>query len=181
MNLDGSNQVQITDGYAERNPSVSADGKWIYYNTPVDSKLWKVPIQGGEPVKLTDQYALCPSLSPDGKLIAYYEVSNTIPRHPIALGAVEDLKIVAQIRPEAGSWISCRLHWNAPGTSVTYAVEDEGKIKLYEQSASGGPARLVASFKGEDEFDFAWSPDHSKLAYTSSKWNHDIILIRGLK
>ena len=181
MNLDGSNQVQLTDGYAERNATVSADGKWIYYNTPVDSKLWKVPIQGGEPVKLIDQYALCPSLSPDGKLIAYYEVSNTIPRHTIALGTVEDLKTIFQIRPERGSWISTRLHWNAAGTSVTYAVEDEGKVKLYEQSVSGGPPHQVASFKAEDEFDFAWSRDHSKLAYTSSKWNHDIILIRGLK
>ena len=73
------------------------------------------------------------------------------------------------------------MHWDAASTAVTYALENQGKVKLYEQSLSGGPPRQVASFKAEDEFDFAWSPDHTQLAYTSSKWNHDIVLIGGLK
>jgi Tol biopolymer transport system component len=180
MNSDGSNQVQLTNGYAERNAVISPDGRWVYYNTATDSKLWKVAIEGGEPVKLIDQFALCPSVSPDGKLVAYFQVSNG-PRRYITLGRVEDMKTVTQISLAPGSWISARLHWDAASTAVTYALVNQGKVKLYEQSLSGGPPRPVASFKAEDEFDFAWSPDHTRLAYTSSKWNHDIILIGGLK
>ena len=181
MNSDGSNQVQLTNGYAERNAAISPDGRWVYYNTPVDLKLWKVGIEGGEPVKLTDEYALYPSVSPDGKLIAYYQISNGPRKYSITLGRVEDMKTVVRISLAPGSWISARLHWDAAGTSVTYAVENEGKVKLYEQSLSGGSPRQIANFKAEDEFDFSWSPDHTKLAYMSSKWNHDIILIGGLK
>jgi len=142
---------------------------------------WKVPIEGGEPVKLIDQYALCPSVSPDGKFVAYYQISNGPRKHSIGLGRVEDMDAVTQIGLAPGSWISPRLQWNAASNAVIYAVEHQGKVKLYEQSLSGGPPRQVASFKAEDEFDFAWSPDYTKLAYTSSKWNHDIILIGGLK
>ena len=180
MNSDGSNQVQLTDGYAERDAIISPDGRWVYYNTSVDHKLWKVAIEGGQPVKLTDQHALYPSVSPDGKLIAYYQISNG-PRRYITLVRAEDMKTVTQISLAPGSWISPRLHWDAASTAVTYALENQGKVNLYEQSLSGGPPRQVASFKAEDEFDFAWSPDHTKLAYISSKWNHDIVLIGGLK
>lgn len=181
MNSDGSNQVQLTNGYAERNAAISPDGRWVYYNTSADLKLWKVGIEGGEPVKLIDQYALYPAPSPDGKLIAYYQISNEPRKYSITLGRVEDLRTVTRISQAPGSWISARLHWDAGSTSVTYAVQNEGKVKLYEQSLSGGPPRQVAGFKAEDEFDFAWSPDHTKLAYMSSKWNHDIVLISGWK
>ncbi len=181
MNLDGSNQVQLTNGYAERNSAISPDGRWVYYNTSIDLKLWKVAIEGGEPVKLTDEYALYPSVSPDGKLIAYYQISNGPRKYSITLGRVEDMKTVVRISLAPGSWISARLHWDTASTSVTYAVENEGKVKLYEQSLSGASPRQIANFKAEDEFDFSWSPDHTKLAYMSSKWNHDIILIGGLK
>ncbi len=181
MNSDGSNQMQLTNGYAERNAAISPDGRWVYYNTSADLKLWKIAAEGGEPLKLTDQYALYPAPSPDGKLIAYYQVSNGPHKYSITVGRVEDMKTVKQISLALGSWISARLYWDAASTSVTYAVENEGKVKLYEQSVSGGPPRQVASFKAEDEFDFAWSPDHTMLAYMSSKWNHDIILIGGLR
>jgi Tol biopolymer transport system component/DNA-binding winged helix-turn-helix (wHTH) protein len=181
MNSDGSNQVQLTNGYAERNATISPDGRWVYYNTAIDLKLWKGSIDGGEPVKVIDQYALYPALSPDGKLIAYYRLSNAPHKYSITVGRLEDMKTVIEIILAPGSWMSARLHWDAASTSVTYAVEHEGKVKLYEQSLSGGPPRPVASFKAEDEFDFAWSPDRSKLAYMSSKWHHDIVLISGFE
>jgi len=180
-NSDGTNQVQLTSGYAERNATISPDGKWVYYNTAIDLKLWKVPIEGGEPVKVTDQYALYPALSPDGKLIAYYHVSNGPQKYSIKVGRVEDVKTVAEISLAPGAWISARLHWDAASSSVTYAVENQGKIRLYEQPVSGGAPRPITSFKDSDEFDFAWSPDRSKLAYMSSEWHHDIVLVGGLK
>src|SRR6266567_9484118 len=146
-NSDGTNQVQLTSGYAERNATISPDGKWVYYNTAIDLKLWKVPIEGGEPVKVTDQYALYPALSPDGKLIAYYHVSNGPQKYSIKVGRVEDVKTVAEISLAPGAWISARLHWDAASSSVTYAVENQGKIRLYEQPVSGGAPRPITIFK----------------------------------
>jgi len=183
MNSDGSNQVQLTNGYAERNAVISPDGRSVYYNTSTDLKLWKVAIEGGEPVKLIDQYAGYPSISPDGNLIAYYQISNGPPKYTkyITVGRFEDLKTVTEISLVPGVWMSGRLHWDAASSSVTYAVEKQGKVRLYEQPVSGGLPRPVASFKDSDEFDFAWSPDRRKLAYMSSEWHHDIVLVGGLK
>jgi len=37
-------------------PDVSPDGRWVIYTVlvPVEARLWKVSIDGGEPVRLTD-------------------------------------------------------------------------------------------------------------------------------
>ena len=181
MNADGSNQIQLTNGYAEGGAVISPDGRWVYYDTYGDFRLWKVAIEGGEPVKLTDQSAHYPSVSPDGQLIAYYQFSNDSHKGSIIVGRTKDMKKVAQISMAPGSWISARLYWDAGSTSVRYAVESEGRVKVYDQSLSGAPPRLLAGFKDSDEFDFAWSPDRRKLAYMSSEWHHDIVLISGLK
>src|SRR5262249_44985329 len=70
MNIDGSNQIQLTGGGDKNFPSITPDGKWVIYNSTQDWHLWKVSIDGGDPLQLTEYPALYPSVSPDGKLIA---------------------------------------------------------------------------------------------------------------
>jgi Tol biopolymer transport system component len=113
MSADGSNQIQLTNAYAEGGGVISRDGRWVYYNTYGDFRLWKVALEGGEPVKLTDQSAQYPSVSPDGQLIAYYQFSNESHKGSITVGRIEDMKKVAQISMAPGSWISTRLYWDA--------------------------------------------------------------------
>jgi TolB protein len=54
-------------------PDVSPDGRWVIYTVlvPGEARLWKVSIDGGEPVRLTDNNSVLEVVSPDGKLIAY--------------------------------------------------------------------------------------------------------------
>ena len=71
MNLDGSNQIQLTQGATKwDHTGVSPDGKWVLYNTTDNWHLWKVSIDGGEPVRLTEYFATHPAVSPDGKMMA---------------------------------------------------------------------------------------------------------------
>jgi len=56
-------------------PTFSPDGRWIIFTRYADEVvLWKVSIDGGEAVKLSDfpVYPLTPSVLPDGKFIAFY-------------------------------------------------------------------------------------------------------------
>ena len=39
----------------------------------------------------------------------------------------------------------------------------------------------LTSLRAEDEFEFTFSPNRRELAFTSTKWTHDAILINGLK
>jgi Tol biopolymer transport system component len=66
MELDGSNQKQLTNGAGEYYPQFSPDGNWIVYGEAgTDSmagwlSLWKMPIDGGTPVRLTDKQSWVP-------------------------------------------------------------------------------------------------------------------------
>src|SRR5205085_1280741 len=88
MNLDGSDQRQVTNGASgEQNAQFSPDGRWLIYRTVSGRpNVWKVPFEGGEPVQLTDQFLTqSPTISPDGKLFAYcFRDENTTWRIAIA-------------------------------------------------------------------------------------------------
>jgi eukaryotic-like serine/threonine-protein kinase len=74
MDADGSHVTQLTNlrTFAAL-PSISADGKWVYFNGgPETSAIWRIPLAGGDPQQLThgrsDYLAL---VSPDGKWVYY--------------------------------------------------------------------------------------------------------------
>jgi Tol biopolymer transport system component len=54
MNTDGSGAVQITTHGSAHNPSESPDGKSVFYHRLLDpGEIWNVPLQGGQPRRVT--------------------------------------------------------------------------------------------------------------------------------
>ncbi len=55
-------------------PSWSRDGKWIYFSSKRGTEpfqIWKIPLQGGSPTKLTNNGGLSAAESPDGRYLYY--------------------------------------------------------------------------------------------------------------
>jgi len=181
MDLDGSNLAQLTNGYAERNAAISADGKWIFFNSSQNNFLWKIPFQGGEPIQLTSEVAAYPSVSPDGKLIACFHFPRYAHQAEIIIRKTDDMTTVAELKPAPGVWISRSIQWEANSAGVVYAVAIDGKLKLYRQSVSSGLSQEMTTLAAEDEFEFSVSPNGKQLAFSSSKWNHDAVLIEGIQ
>ncbi len=53
----------------------SPDGKYIYYsahNTQKRAAVFRIPLYGGSPQRITDELAHCFSISPDGEWLAFY-------------------------------------------------------------------------------------------------------------
>lgn len=181
MDLDGSNQVQLTNGYAERNAAISPDGKWVYFNTSQDGFLWKVRLEGGDNIQLTNEYAAYPSISPDGKLIACFHFPTFGHVARITVRNTDDLKKVSELTLAPGFWISRTIQWDADSTKLIYAIETNGKVKLFRQPLVSSPPEELTTLKAEDEFEFAISPNHKQLAFSSTKWNHYAMLIDGFR
>jgi Tol biopolymer transport system component/predicted Ser/Thr protein kinase len=74
MDADGSHSTQLTNlrNFAAL-PSVSADGKWLYFNGgPNTSTIWRMPLAGGDPEQLTHGLSdFQPLVSSDSKWIYY--------------------------------------------------------------------------------------------------------------
>jgi Tol biopolymer transport system component len=93
MDSDGNNPKQLTDSPLQDYgvPDCSPDGKWVVYSKWGPEKgVWKVPMEGGNPVRLNNAETHDPTISPDGKTIAYpYEDSSANPSHGVAIMAFE--------------------------------------------------------------------------------------------
>jgi Tol biopolymer transport system component len=180
MNMDGSNQIQLTDGASKNYPAISTDGKWVLYNTTNDWRLWKVPIEGGESVRLTQYPASFPSVSPDGKTVAC--LARTEPRRELSIVVVsiEGGQPLKRIDVDGAGFSNDRIQWTSDGAYLLYAAERDGPTFIVKQPVNGGPGEEVLSFDTGVMFDFGYSFDGQLFAVTRGEWQHDIVLIDGL-
>src|ERR1043166_3026021 len=177
MQVDGSDPVALTNGGGKNFPAISPDGKWVLYNTTDDWQLWRVSLSGGEPTRLSDSYALFPSVSPDGKMIACLGRSDS--KAVLRILSFEDGRPLKTFDLAAPTFSSNRLQWTRDGKAVIYGTEHDGVTSICKQPLSGGEPAVVTKF--EDELaDFSYSPDGQSLAVARGGWQHDIVLIRDL-
>ena len=71
MDVDGGNLKQLTNGQAENFGQVTPDGQAVIYVDYATLAIAKVSVDGGPPTELAERPSGRPSMSPDGKLIAY--------------------------------------------------------------------------------------------------------------
>ena len=181
MNIDGSNQVPLTNRGSNDYPAVSPDGKWVIYNTTDDWHLWRVPIEGGEPVRLTDYPASYPSVSPDGKMIACLERNEPKVGLSILILGSEGGYRLKRIEFTRGGLSGSRMQWTADGKALVYAAElAGGAITINQQSLDSGPPEEIMSFDQDELFDFGYSIDGQFFAVIRGAWKHDVVLISDL-
>jgi Tol biopolymer transport system component len=176
MNFDGSNQTQLTSGSAKNYPAISADGKWVFFNSTEDWHLWRVPIDGGEATQLTDFVAGMPSVSPDGKTIAC--IGRNESKRELLILPFEGGRPIKKL--EFFGWMS-RLQWTNDGKTVIYAGERNGRSAIIRQSLNGDLLEDPLNLDTDELFDFGYSVDGRSLAITRGSWLSDIVLISGLK
>ena len=74
MDADGSGARELVRNTSQlAYPHFSPDSRWVRYLTEDDSGkmvLWKVPVEGGERVRVSDRYIRTVTPSPDGKQLA---------------------------------------------------------------------------------------------------------------
>jgi Tol biopolymer transport system component/DNA-binding winged helix-turn-helix (wHTH) protein len=177
MNADGTQLQRLTKGPWENTPSFSPDGKWVVYNGVFEEKpvLWKVPAEGGEPVRLTDTISLRPAVSPDGKMVAHLHLDEQTQRMRLAVIPLEgeaQVKMFEQSIPAPHI-----VNWSPDGQMVTYVDTHDGVSNIWGQPLDGSPSKPLTHFKSDSIFRFAWSPDGKKLACERGFYINDVVLI----
>lgn len=179
MNIDGSNQIQLTNDKAVHSISISADGRWVVYSAANIWQLFKVAIDGGESVRLTDYISLYPAVSPDGKYIASIgrDVRNN---RKLLIIPIEGGRPLKEYDFATLHLATARLQWTADGKSVIYAASSNGLTRLYKQPWSSGPPEKLVELNDDTLFDYGYSPDGKYLAVTRGHWQFDVVLFKEL-
>ena len=173
MNIDGSNSKQLTNGNREGWPDCSPDGQWVVYNTVWPSKfLWKVPIDGGEPVQVIDRLSGPFAISPDGKLLAsfYWDVeAGKVAIYRFAGGqAIRSFDIWTWVR------------WTPDGRALAY-IDLRNLLNITSQPIDGSRSEHLTDFKDGRIFNFAWSHDGKQLALARGTVSSDVVLIKDFR
>lgn len=180
---DGTNPKQLTSGNLESTwPTVSPDGKWIVYQHPETLgpyTLWRVSIDGGTPQKITDGVSIRATISPDGKLIAFWyndegKTSSwklkVIQFEGGATYKVFDVAPTVQV-----NW-DTPLQWTQDGRYLTYVDHRGGIDNLWGQPIEGGAAQQLTNFDDSKIFSFSWMKDGSLVA-SRGVVTSDVVLI----
>jgi Tol biopolymer transport system component len=135
---DGRNRVRITHGQAATQPDTSPDGQWIVYTTAVDGALWKVPLAGGEPVRLADGFIANPSISPNGRWVAARVKDRADAPWEAALIPMAGGAIARKLPLPPGNdlW---DLRFSRDGRAVDVAVNKDTIGNLWRLPLDGGP------------------------------------------
>lgn len=164
MGRDGSNPTQLTTGREESNwPDISPDSRWVYFEhidggTP---KLWRIPIDGGTPVRMFDTLAMRPSVSSDGKKIAFWQKDQS-PTAPwrIAVAPLDGTDLIKYLDvPQGLANGQSAIQFSPDGNTVTFIDFRNGISTLISQPIDGSTAQVLTSINKDLFYSFNQSPD----------------------
>jgi Tol biopolymer transport system component/serine/threonine protein kinase len=184
MNLDGSNLQQLTDGEGEWFPQFTPDGKWLVYQSlgagAQERLLRKKSLDSGAVVQLTEELSFAPVISPDGKLIACnYRTEGATRAKMIAVIPVEGgpPKYTFEL-PGPRDRV---IRWTPDGRALAYIETKNGVSNLWSQPLTGGQPKQLTHFTSQEIFNFAWSRDGQRLAFSRGEIMNEVALISALR
>jgi len=180
MDADGGNPKQLANNIEDIGAQCSPDGRWVVYAGLTDGKaaLWKVPIEGGDPVRMGDA-CYTPAVSPAGRWIACIDQNEHSDSHIsiIPFQGGKPIKLLDDPQRSPG----LRIRWMPDSRAISY-VQTRGDVaNIWSQPIDGGPARPETDFKDQLIFSFDWSRDGKQLVCTRGINVHTTFLITEAK
>jgi Tol biopolymer transport system component len=179
MSADGTNLHPAAESLDVRDaPSWSPDGRWIAVcaNEGGANPLFKVPVQGGAPIRLVDGVIFDPVWSPDGRYIIYSESVG---------GSLYPVKAVT---PDGRPFPFQKLEVRYGGNRYRFLPSGKGLVVSVGKERhylnfwlvdleTQGMRQLTNLKPGFDIRDFDISPDGKQIVFARVSENSDIVLI----
>ncbi|HEX8353033.1 MAG TPA: hypothetical protein VF611_09050, partial [Pyrinomonadaceae bacterium] len=186
MDRDGSNPVRLTAGEENSNwPQVTPDGRWVVYEHAgqgAQTNIWRIPLEGGAPERLSRQLSMRPSVSPDGRLVAYWQKEERpgAPWRIAVIPADGGEPLQAFDVPQNGANGMSPIHWTPDGRAFVYTDYRDGVTNLRLQPLGGAEARQITNFAREVFYSFDLSRD-GRLLLANGLTTSDVFILRDTR
>jgi Tol biopolymer transport system component/DNA-binding winged helix-turn-helix (wHTH) protein len=175
---DGTDMKQLTSGGNNREPHLSPDGRWIVYSSTQGglNTIWRVNAEGGHPLRLTDQPAWSPRISPDGKLLACgYSARQDPVKAQLAIISADGGPPIKLFDVPRLANFNIGIRWAPDGAAVTYRDWANG---IWRQALTGGAPVRLSGLPEEKLFAYSWSQDGKQFAFVRGSEIRDVVLLR---
>ena len=182
MDRDGGNPVRLTQGEENSNwPQVTRDGRWVVYEhagAGSRTSLWRVPIEGGTPERLTKDLSMRPSVSPDGRVVAYWHKEER-PGAPWSIAVIPaeggEPRVFEVPQNEANGMSS--IHWTTDARAFVYTDLRDGVTNLRLQPLEGGAPRQITDYARGIFYSFDLARD-GRLLLANGLTTSDVVLLK---
>jgi len=182
MDSDGQNVRRVVEDDNCAFAAASANEDWVVYTNRAGGifRIWKVPLKGGDAVKLTDVDSISPAISRDGRSVAYFirEKGKPLKLGIISIDGGEPLKtfeLPATTNTEAG------IAWNKTGNGILFVNTLGTTSNIWTQPLAGAKPTSLTAFKEFQIAQFALNPEGNRLAVSRGSRNRDIVLIKNIR
>ncbi len=183
MDIDGSDQKCLTTGMDDYLPRIAPDNKWIYFDSYRDKgrrNLWKIPVAGGNPLKVCDEYVYSLDVSPDGRFLLVrsfdnarnkwvYEILSAGTGHP---SKSFDLPITATVM---------QVRWMPDGNAIAFLDTRNGVSNIWVMPLNTMKSYELTHFASGLIVNFAWSKDGKNLAVVRGELTDNLVLLNDAK
>jgi serine/threonine protein kinase/Tol biopolymer transport system component len=147
-------------------------------------KLTRLDRESGRMLTLLDEDAQTPTISPDGKHVAFLYSPKAAPSAPpvgnrIGVVSATGGPLEKSFEAPLSAWPEIR--WMPDGHSVVYAVVRSNAANLWVQPLKGGKPKQLTHFPDGRIFDFAWSRDGKILALARGNESSDAVLFTSAR
>jgi len=176
---DGTGLHRLTEGKRDMYPVCSPDGKTVFYMDMTVPAYMKVSIDGGQPVRVTKDYAEFNAgfdVARDGKTLALGTYDFKAQRPTLSLASLDSGQVLRTFEYDPRHQGQPRF--SPDGKAIAYPVREKGVDNLWLQPLDGGPGRQVTSFTSLKIYSYQWSPDGKSLALVRGDSPSDLVLIQ---
>ena len=124
---------------------------------------------GGEPTRVTEFHAIRPSISPNGKSVAFFFMDGTRANSPWCIGIVSASggEMIAKFDIPA-TVISRFVNWTPDGKNLAYINATGGVSNIWIQPLDGGSARQITNYESGRILAFDWSRDGRQFVFSQA-------------
>ena len=141
--------------------------------------IYKIPVDGGTPQKLSELRGYKPTFSPDGKLVAFnYVEGQTAANFHLKIAVIPADGGAALHTFDTDPRLRSRIHFTPDGKGLAWPINNGGVGNIWVQPLAGGPPKKFTSFPSEMIEDFAFSRDGKSIALLRGQVTKDVVLIK---
>ncbi len=184
MDFDGNNQKYVTTGTMDDySPRCSPDNRWIYFDSYRDMgrrNLWKVAADGGDPVKVSNDFTINLGISADGRsvLVQVYQTKEKKWSYAVISAEKGTVTMTFSLPLTAPRSL---VEWMPDAKGISYVDTRNGISNIWVLPFSTMKPYQLTHFDSDLIANFAWSKDGKSLALARGEENRDIVLVTEVR